>query len=432
MVALANPDRAYDEEDLRAVEALAGLYALAVQRIRMEEDIRAARVAAEAANRAKGEFLANMSHEIRTPLNGMFGMLQLALMGELDKEQRDYLVTAMASGRSLLRILGDILDFSKLEMGKVDLSPEPFDLQETLDQVGDIFDLEARAKGLEFTVRVLDPAPPRLVGDPARIRQVLINLAGNALKFTDQGRVTVEASTLADPRHPGRATLFLEVADTGIGIPAGSLDLVFEAFAQADATSTRRYQGTGLGLSIVRRLVQLMGGSLTAESEPGQGAVFTVALPLAVSSHRAAPRPAPEVRQSPPRPLRVLLAEDDRVNQLAARRALELAGHAVSTAANGQEVLHLLAADEFDCVLMDVQMPVMDGLEATQAIRRAGNLGVQARIPIIALTAHAMKGDRERFLAAGMDDYIAKPVDVAELAAALARLTALRTGPQAS
>ena len=424
MVALANLDRDFDEEDLRALAVLAGFFALAVQRIRMEEDIRAARAAAEAANRAKGEFLANMSHEIRTPLNGMFGMLQLALMGELDAEQRDYLMTALASGRSLLRVLGDILDFSKLEMGKVDLSPEPFDLRETLAQVRDIFDLEARAKGVDFSAELDGSFPERLVGDEARIRQVLINLAGNAVKFTEAGAVRVAAAVLENPARPGRLTLFLEVADTGIGIREESLDLVFEAFAQADASSTRRYQGTGLGLSIVRRLVQLMEGSLMVESEPSRGTTITVALPLAVE-HRLVDRSAECVTPArPARPLRVLLAEDDRVNQLAARRALELAGHTVATAGNGQDALHLLAAEDFDCILMDVQMPVLDGLEATRAIREAANLGSKARIPIIALTAHAMKGDRERFLAAGMDDYIAKPVDVRELDAALARLTA--------
>jgi PAS domain S-box-containing protein len=429
MLALANPDRDYDDEDLRAVNALAGLFALAVQRIRMEEDIRAARAAAEAANRAKGEFLANMSHEIRTPLNGMFGMLQLALMGELDAEQRDYLMTAMASGRSLLRVLGDILDFSKLEMGKVDLSPEPFDLRETLAQVRDIFDLEARAKGVEFATASEGPLPERLVGDEARIRQVLINLAGNAVKFTEAGAVRVTASALQSPVRPGRLTLFLEVADSGIGIREESLDLVFEAFAQADASSTRRYQGTGLGLSIVRRLVQLMEGSLVIESRLGEGTTITVALPLAKEQRRVDRAGERQSPARPTRPLRVLLAEDDRVNQLAARRALELDGHIVGTAANGQEVLHLLASEDFDCILMDVQMPVMDGLEATQAIRRAANLGSKCRIPIIALTAHAMKGDRERFLAAGMDDYIAKPVDVRELEAALARITCSPENP---
>ena len=432
MVALANPDRQYDEEDLRAVDALAGLFALAVQRIRMEEDIRAARAAAEAANRAKGEFLANMSHEIRTPLNGMFGMLHLALMGELDQEQRDYLTTALASGRSLLRILGDILDFSKLEMGKVDLALEPFDLQETLGQVGDIFDLETRARGLEFSYRVQDPAPVRLVGDEARIRQVLINLVGNAVKFTEQGGVRITASTLRHPRRPDRVTLLLDVADTGIGIPESSQDLVFEAFAQADASSTRRYQGTGLGLSIVRRLIHLMDGSLAMESEPGRGTTFTVALPLAVQPRDEGAARAPEAAAAPPRPLRILLAEDDRVNQMAARRALELAGHTVATAGNGQEVLHLLAAEDYDCILMDVQMPVMDGLEATRTIRGAGNLGSKSAIPIIALTAHAMKGDRERFLDAGMDGYLAKPVDMDELAATLAKLAVGRAAPSAS
>ncbi|MEW5774264.1 MAG: ATP-binding protein [Thermodesulfobacteriota bacterium] len=431
MIALANPDRDYEWEDLRAMEALAGLFALAVQRIRMEADIRAARTAAEAANRAKGEFLANMSHEIRTPLNGMFGMLQLALMGDLDAEQREYLETAMASGRSLLRVLGDILDFSKLEMGKVDLTPAPFDMRDTLAQVGDIFGLEARAKGLDFEVRIQDPFPARLVGDESRILQVLLNLAGNAVKFTESGEVRVTVSALPHPRLPARLAVFLEVSDTGIGIREDSLDHIFEAFAQADASSTRRYQGSGLGLSIVRRLVQLMGGSLTVESRYGQGAAFTVALPLTVERRVQERAPAPEAPAGAGLPLRVLLAEDDRVNQLAARRALELAGHSVTVAANGQEALHLLARDDFDCILMDVQMPVMDGLEATRAIRRAANLGSKARIPIIALTAHAMKGDRERFLATGMDGYIAKPVDVAELSAVLARLPAGQAAPAA-
>ena len=397
-----------------------------------QEKLRRARDQAEAASRSKSEFLANMSHELRTPLNGLMGMLQLLGLENLPPEHREYVDTALASGRSLLSIIGDVLDFSKLEAGILDLRNEPFHLRKALETVIGNFTIIAEDKGLDLRLQIDDGVPEVVVGDGGRLRQILFNLVGNALKFTEVGHVELSVDRLPSSTHGGIRLLF-QVADTGIGISERHMDHIFGAFTQVDGSYARRYQGAGLGLGIVRRLTNLMGGSVAVDSEPGQGSRFFVnlrfseAAPSIMPVHEAAIDTASG-------PLHLLLAEDDRVNQIMAKRMLERLGHTVDCASNGKQALELLRDRKYDCVLMDVQMPVMDGLAATRALRAAHAAGEMHWVPIIALTAHAMTGDREKFLEAGMDGYLSKPVDIQALAQALVSLVskASRQGPARS
>ncbi|MFH1915590.1 MAG: response regulator [Pseudomonadota bacterium] len=383
-----------------------------------------AKEAAESANRAKSEFLANMSHEIRTPLNGIFGMLQLVGGTRLDDEQRDYVDTALNSGRSLLRVINDVLDFSKMEAGMLSLESEPMDLRHVVTDVLENFTVQAAEQQLLMAVEVDGSVPPMLVGDEARIRQILFNLVGNAVKFTPSGRVTVEAWT--QPLDtPGEMRLFLAVHDTGIGIPADMIAAVFNAFSQVDGSHTRKYGGTGLGLGIVKRLAGLMGGQVYVESdEEGTHIHLFIRVREADEASRSCVM-AVQVPDSV-RPLTVLLVEDEPVNRVSVLRLLEKLGHKVVTAEDGEQALDRLRSGEFDIILMDIQMPGMDGMAATRMIRGDESLGHKSRLPIVALTAHAMKGDREKFLEAGMDDYLAKPVDFTDLVRALSSLTPRR------
>jgi len=385
------------------------------ERRQVEEDLKAALEAAERANKAKSEFLANMSHEVRTPLNGVLGMLQLLGGTDLEEEQEEYVSVALASGKSLLTVINDVLDFSKMDAGILDMAQEPLNLRETVRMVVDNFGTQLREKGLDVQVDVGEEVPPVLMGDEARIRQVLFNLVGNAVKFTDSGMIRVEVQGLEGFDDQGRVRLLFTVTDTGVGIPDDKQTAVFDAFTQADGSYTRRYQGAGLGLGIVRRIVRLMDGNIAVESEMGKGTSvhFTLRLGLPDSLHRVPP--TMEVSPEPHKPLRVLVVEDDATNLLAARHMLERLGHTVTTATNGRQALDILGRDQVDAVLMDVQMPEMDGVEATRSIRAGKVPGVDPSVRIIAMTAHAMSGDRERFLAAGMDGYISKPVDMAEL-----------------
>jgi len=392
-------------------------------RKRIEAQLTAAMQVAEEASRVKSEFLANMSHELRTPLNGAMGMMQLLALGSLSAEQRDYVETALGCCRSLTQLLADILDLSKVEAGKLELFNERFAPADLLESVRSTFLLQAEARQLQLDCRVDPSAPAEVLGDPARLRQILFNLVGNALKFTEKGVVTVGVCGLPADRQ-GHCRLLFSVTDTGIGIPDDKIQAVFGAFTQVDGARTRKYQGTGLGLHIVKRLAQLMGGTISVESEEGWGTTIHCCLPFespvpSEGTDSDDRRPRPEVERK-----RVLVVEDERINRLALCRILEHLGHGTDWAANGEEALLRLAQNDYDLIFMDIQMPVMNGVEATRRIRAAENLGEKRNVPIVALTAHAMSGDREAFIQAGMNGYLPKPVDLDELQAALRDLFA--------
>ncbi len=386
------------------------------QRKSLERSIQAARNKAEAASRAKSEFLANMSHELRTPLHGILGMIELALRHSRETAIQEYLRLAKQSGQSLTDIIGDILDLSKIEAGRLELVREPFDPRATLETVFGTFSASAMAKGISLGMGTDPDVPQRLLGDQARLAQVLSNLMGNAVKYTAKGRIDVRLS-LAEPpiaTEPPGVRLLFTIKDTGIGIPPDKQESIFEIFSQVDSAMSRRYGGSGLGLTICKRLVEMMGGCIWLTSVPGEGSTFFFTALFGTMAEAGAGAQsgveAGEQAAQPQRILRVLVAEDDPINRVFISHMLSFLGHVAVLAESGSQALERLGRERFDLVLMDIQMPETDGVKATKIIREGELPGVDPNTPVVALTAHALSGDRQRFLEAGMDDYLSKPI----------------------
>jgi PAS domain S-box-containing protein len=389
------------------------------ERQQREQELLRARAAAEAGNRAKSEFLANMSHEIRTPINGIVGMTQLLGFTELTDTQSEYLNVIRKSSETLLSLINDILDLAKIEAGRTELARREFSLRESVRDIVNSQQYHIRCKGLRVQVDIPAAVPDKLKGDQVRLKQILLNLLGNAVKFTEAGEVTVTAAVVT--RRDDLLTLQIDVRDTGVGIAPEDMDRIFAPFVQADASSKRRYGGTGLGLHICARLTELMGGRIWAESCKGAGSVFHVQLPFGVDGALAGSRHA--LKAIPAwdgPPLRVLVADDDSISQFVALRILKHVGHTAAVACNGEEALQKWEQEPFDAVLMDVQMPVMDGVEAALAIREKEK-GTGRHTPIIALTARVLPGEQEDIMSHGFDGYVPKPLDMQALLAELRR-----------
>ncbi|QLA17824.1 response regulator [Desulfolutivibrio sulfoxidireducens] len=422
----------YTKKDMDLMLSVAEQLAYGVDRRRTMADLRAAKEEADRANRAKSDFLAGMSHEIRTPLNAVMGLSDLLLGSRLEREQRDYLETIKDSARHLLTVVGDILDLSKIEARRLELEHIDFDLKDVLRSTVKTFGALAATKGLWLNLDILPSVPRFLKGDPNRLRQIVINLVGNALKFTETGGVTIGVAH-AEPATPKRVALSFRVADTGIGLTPRESEAVFDMFRQAETSTARKYGGTGLGLAISRQLVELMGGRIDVASSPGKGSVFTFtalfepgAPPADLSREPGAgAKPAAPTPDVDPAAVHILLAEDNPVNVKLAGAHLQKLGYRLSVAESGIQALETLARERFDLVLMDVEMPGLDGVSAAEIIRAGGPAAhpvLDPGVPIVAVTAHASPEVRRRCLEAGMDDYMAKPINFDELAAVIRRM----------
>ncbi len=390
-------------------------------------DLAAAQAAAEAASKAKSNFLANMSHEIRTPMNAIIGFTELAQDTQLNSKQRDYLSKVQQASKSLLGIINDILDFSKIEAGKVDIELNPFSLEELRHDIADQFTTQAQSKGIALSLEISPPSPNKVIGDVMRIRQVLNNLINNAIKFTQHGEINTKIEVVE--HEDNRYLLSVTVRDTGIGMSNQEMERLFQAFTQADNTISRRFGGTGLGLAISRQLVELMGGQISVTSQPGIGSTFTFTVPVTTASATTILTPLSTLSQASPtlslyelaKPIHdctILLVEDNALNQMIIREFLQKAGLRLVVAEQGAQAVDWVQRAHFDAILMDLQMPVMDGFEATRRIR---TLPEGKQVPIIAMTAAAMQHDREACLAVGMNDHLSKPLNARQLIAALLR-----------
>ncbi len=414
----------FSEEELDFLRTVCHYVAIGKERYRVEKELRDALQQAQAANTAKSEFLANMSHEIRTPMNAVVGLSNLLQVNDLPSpKQREFIRTLQLSSQHLMGLINDLLDITKLETREVKLDEGEFRLGQILNEVVSIQQVRAKEKGVLLLLQHDERRSDRFTGDPMRLKQVLMNLIGNAIKFTHAGHVAV-TSSYAPSDTPGNLVCHIDVTDTGIGIAAEHLDNIFNKFTQADSSITRKYGGTGLGLSICKTLVELMGGTISVQSAPGKGSRFSIELPLKpVQAHTfpelVKPAPVPEPEPTPASasqdPVQILLVEDYWANVLVATSILDNLGYQYEVAENGIEAVRKYTSGQFHAVLMDVQMPDMDGIAATHAIRDLEQKEGRGHCPIIGMTAHALKGDRERCLAAGMDDYISKPFQPIEL-----------------
>ncbi len=417
-------EREWSHAELDALQAAASIIGAGLLKNKIEQDLRETKKIAEKANNVKSQFLANMSHEIRTPLNGVLSMLQLLDCSAPTSEQREYILNALNAGRSLLQIINDILDLSKIETGHVEVEENNFHLPSLLGVVTALFNDQLEASHVHLSWNMNVQTPEWILGDEGKLRQILYNLIGNAVKFTTEGSIDIEISTTNNATTEQNLELVFTITDTGLGIPTSQQEEIFDPFTQGEQPFEQRQSGTGLGLSIVQQLISVLGGTISLKSVAGKGTKITFTI-KATHGTKSSATCAPEPPLAQKRQYTLLVADDNAINRLSSCRFLEKAGHTVISVQDGTEVLKQLATNRIDCVIMDVQMSNMNGLEATRAIRKGVN-GIDANTPIIALTAHAMRGDRENILACGVSGYLAKPVDMNTLVKTVERAVRLR------